>query len=703
MVFLNNETEKKEVALRSMPAPAKASIDSLHVFLLTALSAYARLRPTEALETLQHGDNDDLQYFIASLGQYIISATSVKALPLTMVPTWAWVLACFLKPKSKLVGTALINYTAEWPNLTYTLPASYNLSVGTSYWTQGAGSSATTETLASVNYVLDDEKYLGILRTTQETTDRFKQTRPSDSPMPNSWQNDPSAYARSYTYFGTGGTPGIGLYNNSELEVPINFPLFSRFVEYGVDDLAISRHFAPMSGGPSNVAGMMLSRDDFNFKHLRNRIPTVYKFIDFWEIFAAFAGHLALLMSSIVDEGGPIKRQTLPFGAMDFAVMVRQAVLSEFTEQAESQFVAPYAYAGTGSYTTFQPFLVDPICLPAAVWTETLVSNLLKSNLSFLREYIHFPTSKKYGTVNKRNFIRYVPVIGVYKDDVPPTFNIANLNGSGTTPLFGPNVVATSPFSIADMRLTNGTQKYNPNHKQFVAVMNSWNSTINFLASFTTGVGQIATDVAPKTNLLTFTRQLDESNPLFEKEKEELFFPVIPSLYDKLITGYENRSTEKFSKTKNDKKIPPVGAPSAATLSTITTVGLHSCLDVSTEVKTILDMLILPSIRLSSLSSTEPRLTLRQYKTYTGEMHQTSYNAGYQPAGRFQDKRLLTMMGSAVLAQGGTILGENDLTKAIRTMEEEGLGGDLLGALLGGLLSSVPVIGPIAGAFLNAM
>jgi len=683
-----NEKSPDTVSISTIRAQTTINTQAIHIAMATAMSYYARGRYSEVSFSLTDQDAM-LTYFCATVGQYIQDTITMQIPIIKDVPYWAWSIAMALSPRSIKTAKSVIDYAGEiTTNASYTFPAKIILVTGTEYWTQDVVNSSLVIAHVPTAYTSDVSQYIRVTQASAGDTCRFMQLVKSDQPIPNKWKYDASGFARSYSYFGDSGTHQ-GLYNNLELEVPIHYPMLSRFVEYKSYDPEISRHFMPSTGGPSSLVGTMLLHPSFSMKHLQNRFPTIYKFIDFWEVFAAVVSPLVMAFSNIAVESGNIHRETLPFGLMDFAIVVRQALLYIFKEQIESQFIAPYKFSGSNTEATFQPFIVDQISTPSATYSNFILPTFLKSNLTFLREYIHHFKSVKFNTEKQTQYVRYVPVLGWFKGDTPPAFNFKDYEGN-LQPFFNPsNQLATENFNIADLKITSGDNKYNPNFQGFLNIQSSWNAYMTaYQGYFATGLGGIGSDISPKINLLPFTRH---QGPYQELGTENAFLPKIKNPFDGMITGYVPK---RFDKEK-EKKIKPT-APPPSSLEELTQRGIYSVESINPEMKSVLDFMLLPTVRIPDDSNTEPdpKMSLRQYRTYCGEFTTLTSSVGWANPGQIEYQRIMKVAEALIVPVGASGTG-NDIVEVTKELETQGEGGNLFGTLLDSFLNAIPVVGPI--------
>jgi len=412
-----------------------------------------------------------------------------------------------------------------------------------------------------------------------------------------SFCGDPSAYARVYTYFGQNGTSVGGAYMDAELEVPFYYPRFSKFVDYGNTDKVVARTFVPNTGHLGTIISELTFQGLPNAA-IKNREPVIYKWIDFYQLYHTICGWLVAGFSgNIFSNGGPVVNpflvaETLPFGAGDFMLALRQAVLSQFPEQSHGQFVAPISGAPTNSNSVFMPFICDSITTPVASQAgQMILPSFITENIAMLKQnYCHRATSpgtEKYGTESKSQYYGITPVWGVYSGDTPSIYNFVDVSGS-QVPLFAP--VNLYPYD----NLWNCDSASNLNMRLNVnmiaaQVITAWNQKMEgYMQNKSTMLGPISTNSNNKVCLLPYTRVVSDFSSIPVSETR---VPLIPTIQDQFLVNRKierQQSTGKLKEKKIEKKIDAI-PPS--TYTSLTSTSYVSCLPIDDTIASALKVL----------------------------------------------------------------------------------------------------------------
>jgi hypothetical protein len=484
---------------------------SLQIALYTYLSRALYLNKIQSSEQTVGGGIVYVQQGLSYLMQGIYSFSSGATYDITQVPVIFGVLMKMLTARSVKVGrSGEVNYSPQWDSDT-NLAYSYLTPVGSRYTTQDA-------TGLNVNMVFSEitptkDGYTSLLRICNDN--QFFGSRVVDlDTIHGYFERDPSAFARVYKYFGSGGTDATGLYAEAEIEVPFSYPQFSRFVQYDPGDRVISRVFHPVTGGLSTAIGLPLlySPQDYTYSDLKNPIPVIYKYIDFYQFYTQVAFWLSVAFSTTLAnlDGSSFvsSPDTLPFSSHDFMMALRQAVLINFPDQCHGQFVAPLQ--NLSGESVFQPFIVDTVGYPKSNANILLLPEFFVENLAMLQPLRIRPPNRDtpYGTKNKKVSFNVVPVWGVYSRDVPPEVTYTDPSGN-VKPLFSPNSIIP-PCNIWDLTtLNNSNQKICIN--QYVdGIITNYNNTITtFMANKSAKMTQCSVDKAVGSTVLHYTRILN--------------------------------------------------------------------------------------------------------------------------------------------------------------------------------------------------
>jgi len=518
------------------------------------------------------------------------------------------------------------------------------------------------------------------------------------------YYSDRSAFARSYVYFGSGGSIGAGMYADAELEVAFKYPMFSRFVPYDQDDKVVSRVFVPTSGSLGTPVGLSITDGEFNKFMLKNPITPIYKCLDlieFAEIVANWIARVFTTSTGVANSAAPsnniLTPQTFTFTIYEFIFMIRQTVLSVFPEQCHSQFMAPIRATPTSNNSVFQPLIVDTFGCPDLQASQMLLPNFLVENLSMLRQVIvpleSTRKSKQYGTKPKKLFHSAVPVWGVYSGDVIASPTWTDAQGDQQL-LFAPGV---SPGSFADCTsAVSNNSKFDPNPWLRFHI-SEWNQAVNGLGAAVSTVSPVMPDVNPERSLLHYTRvlvpsQVDNVRKGGNESYPERVTKYIGNFYPTEVKREVKREKSGTPTTKVEI-IPPASSAQRITRS-LTGYGVFL-----TDTMSSLNFLFLPSIRFDP--ENPDILGDTNYRVYTGEVSSINSNTT-EHSTAVEAIRIYTLANALVtnLLSGGKNSG-NTLTSAVQFVTEHGLGSDFLKMLLGGAASLIPVVGPAISAAIS--
>jgi len=496
------------------------------------------------------------------------------------------------------------------------------------------------------------------------------------------YTRDPSAFARNYAYVGSNGTTGGGLINDAELEIPFKMPTFAKFVRYNPEDTQIARILKLQSGGIAQNIAYSLTDTQFHERNFKNPIPTIYKFLDLNEFYLYVATWLARAMSSLVAvPNNPFTPQTLPMSKQDFLILLRQAVMSQFTaSQLQGQFLQPVDQS-SGSPNLFRPLVLDPATIPTPAYAGFMLPSVLKENLSMLKEASYTsPRSRK----DKPSALRvtYVPVWGYYDQDELADIIVPGA-GESSFPLFQSTSVLPAYSSITDLRTSNTNIKVNPNSQQAVALLQTWNSFVSNINGLTQ-VSSISSDVNYSGNLLIYTRIQEAVD-----RQSQLSSLKVPDPSTKYI---KNAAPVQKGKDTRLKIIQP------ALLYTSTILSIKI---VPQELNNNLFALFLPTLRLD-LTSTEDKLTQPTWQTYTGEIASQPYELDPGSGGISMTSRAFNTAGRMITAQFAPSNEQDSLAQAMQALAKHSWGADLFGQIVSGLLGMVPVVGPALGSAISA-
>jgi len=496
------------------------------------------------------------------------------------------------------------------------------------------------------------------------------------------YSSDPSCFARTYAYFGQNGTTTQGLVNDAELEIPFKMPSFGKFVNYNPEDTQIARVLKLQSGGAALNLAFALTDRQFHEEHLKNPIPVIYKFLDLTELYLYVATTLASIYASQVFATQYTAATPLPFSKYDFFIILRQAVLTQFgASQLQGQFLQPLNQS-SGSGQKFKPLVYDPCTIPISAYNSFILPQTIHENLSMLKQCSYLPAKAKADKVSPLR-VTYVPVWGVFIDDELP--DIVVPLGESSFNLFSSASVLPSYTRITDLTTGSSNTKVNPNARQAVIVLDSWNAAMNKVNSLVR-VNAISSDVNVTGNLLIHTR-VQES-----VQKESLQLPL------KLQDPCTQFIKDTIQVSVPGKKHTEIRAINVATVQTTTILSPKS---VPTALSNTLFELLIPTIR-PDLRSSEDKLTIPAWQTYTGETSSQPYSSGAGTSSLSEVQRVF-QLATRITAQPFSPSDTMDsLPQAMKQLAEHSWGADLFGQIASGLLGMIPVVGPVLGQAVQA-
>lgn len=638
---------------------------------------------------------DDFSQGLAWIWEGIYNYSQGTTYSLVDVPKIFGVLAKLLNSRTVKVGrSGYVNYTPAWEGDKQDFPRYYTTPTGAVYSLASPSDQPTT--MVNVPAIAGTENGYSYLTRVTDDNRYFGSTIEKFENIHGMFEKDPSAFARNYGYFGSGGTITTALYSEAEIEVPFYYPQFSKFVKYETSDMVISRVFHPQSGGLCTPIGLSLTQGDYSYSDLKNPVPVIYKFLDFNQFYSMVGFWLSNLMSvspgAIQGTNFTNESHALPFSATDFQIILRQAILSNFPEQCHGQFIAPLQSNTLGD-SVFQPFIVDNITYPKANASNLLLPNFLVENLSMLQSIHIKPTTTKgsvnHNTVPKKVSYNCIPVWGVYSQDTPPNFNYLDATGV-EVPLFS----STSQIPLCQlwdcMAAGNVSQKVNINNyvDNLISIFNQ-NIEV-YAANKSAKLAPLSVDRNKNVSLLHYTRVLEKFPVDMKKlETSNLEYPA-----DKMISNTPKKALERKSSKKKIDAIQP------ATYYELYTYFITSVSPMGTDLSGALRYMLIPSIRLNALSG--DKLTANAYQIYTGELDASYSTNGLNAYSVAEIYRLYQLGAQLVTGPFSATDTTNVMTLAMDTITKAGQGSDLISSLLGGLASMIPVVGPMISGLINS-
>jgi hypothetical protein len=513
-------------------------------------------------------------------------------------------------------------------------------------------------------------------------------------------KNSVSAFARSYAYngLGTGDFSASGYFKDVELEVPIFNLYMAMFANYG-SDTRVPR-FLGVNAGDSCQAFAMPMMHVPN----TNTGTVTYKCIDFENIYDVVCNWIirakALAISS-VDAGynsNPFVG-TFLFSQQDFRIMLRQALLSFFTTQYYTQFVAPVD-ADSGNY--FQPFMVTSATYGSSQFSGLLLPEVIVENLAALKQRVMRLT-------NKKQYI-FTPVLGRFIQDVPAVYNVVCITQNSSEPqnptldsypLF--SSPAQSAISLIDGAVAGGPFA-NLNAQYYQNVMQEWNTCVNGLNQVITATKPLNSEIGPPgLPVLCFTRVETFLDAQPTRPRKEVRVELDPKYIRKESAKKIDVSTMKaapppvlplplsISKRISNYQIA-VGkgleAIPAATSSMLSTTTLTSVGPIGDELLGILQGLILPVIRFDD-NVIKP-LSLSKYQTEVNETNSFNPNADNSVRPGTVGASSIVQAWQVLAGQCTRGAGGQDpmLARIMASLADDGHAG-FLSSLLGGLAKTI--------------
>lgn len=633
----------------------------------------------------------------AYLGSGIQTLSKGATAEITRIPRIFDVMTQLLAERTVRLGAGIVRYSPQWVS-DFSMPQSYTTPTG-AVWTCAPPDSGGTIGITFSPVAPSSDSYSVLLRLSEQNKE-FGSQVVSYNENKGLYTHDPSCYARVYSYFGTGGTPGIGCYNEVELEAPFQYPQFARFTNYNLDDKVISRIFHPTTGGINTAVGQTLVQPS-NYSLLRNPIPAVYKFIDFYQVYTVLCSYLVnLFEQTFVTNGAPgYTPSTLPCTQIEFCTMLRQAILTQFPSQVHAQFVAPQASVPTQNASVFEPFIVDSVTAPSQAFANMLLPDFIHENLCMLKqastEISSTPNSEKFKKPPKRLRHNFYPVWGVYSGDVPPEFRFRIDNT--TYPLFTPEAPGDPSWRLWDgISDQNPNVKYNFNSGRFTEIVTQWNDWISRNKNKSTLINTISGDKGPGVNLLLYTRVLETIPTPTDTAGKHYQSP----LYDNIVNKPRTEEVPSSAEMKKQKSLKKVQAVPPASYFDLYTQSIMSHQQMAMDYFGAVRYFILPEIRLDTQGT--DAVTLAAYSVYTGEVCTVSNTMGTTPADN--EVARLSITGQLMTAGAFAALPDNDvLSLASKELAVAGSGSDLIKSLLGGMASLIPGVGGVISSVIQGL
>jgi len=672
------------------------STDSLRIAILTYASyIYQQNVLGSQFNTDQSVWWQDFSAGLAWLGESIQSISQGATQKTVQIPLIFDVIAQLCSEKMVRIHKSLIRYSPQWET-PFSLAQATQLVNGSIYVvvTPPEVSATLVDYSTSTQIAPTEEGYSYLLKAATGVY-AFGAQIVEQGLKKGLFTRDPSAFARVYPYFGTGGSAGTGCYSEAELEAPFNYPAFSRFVQYDERDLVISRVFRPTAGGLSTIVGTSLTAH-MTYPLLRNPIPVIYKFLDLNQVVMVLCSWMVTLLGQ--DLYGQSQRifTGFTFSLSDFVILIRQSVLTMFPSQTHAQFVSPIAGTPTTTQSLFMPLIVDSITTPLPQYANTIIPAFLNENLAMLKQFQvqvpSTPNSERLGTKPKSLCHQVTPVWGVWSGDVLPDYQYQQPSGD-----FAPLFSATSvlpPCQVWDCKAVSVSDKKTNVNYGLAQIMDEWNGWAVLAKNRSTKQATFASDKNPEVSLLMYTRYLYNSSDSFAastRPKNAFNAPY-----------YEYIKTLPKTQDLPDKKKSKVQAIVPSTYFSLYTRAILTLNPLPASVITALQLFITPTIRLTTDPQIPDVLSMQAYQVYTTELSSASTSL----ATIASDNEVARNFIAAENLTSGLFAADanNDIyTDAISEIAKHGGGNDIIKSLLGGLASMIPIVGPALGSVITGM
>jgi len=531
-----------------------------------------------------------------------------------------------------------------------------------------------------------------------------------------SGKNDPSAFARTFSYLGTGNSAAGEAYGECEMEtnmvkswIPAQFSVFADL------DTRVSRSFRNKSGDSCLLTTLGLI-PGMSARDFKDQGPVTYKFIDFNEIYAWFVDWLKLAWTQALSQPSDtplnvILTTQLNMSSQTFRIVLRQALLQAFTDQATSQFIAPKSRNGAGD-NVFVPYLVHAGTYSTAMFGDMLFPIILAENIKMLK------TTVLAETGNRKVKVVHIPVLGEWDLDTwdtdprltePLIFATSNPAAETTSSIFG-----IAPGTEIIISLVDGIGDSAPpapiylNSMYYQTAMTSINNLVSLLTATGGTLSSVAGDGGPGLSLLNFTRYIatsDESMRAMKMRQFELLKEHSERIFEiqelkkkksqsKLIVKEVPRPQDYGFRRFNGEKKKVMTSNPPGNVDINYTEAVSSNMVLSQDMQSFLRMLILPAIRPDPTDSLAPQIISEWQIAYV-EANLVSVNTGgVGIASSFRSDDIFAAASKPIAAiQNGT--SSSDVQDSINELVRQGHGPDWL-KLMGGVVGAGLTI---AGAF----
>jgi len=314
---------------------------------------------------------------------------------------------------------------------------------------------------------------------------------------------DPSVFARSFNYLGSSSdTPG-GSYGECELETNyLKSWIPAQFCPYADADVRVSRCFHHKSGDSSLLMTLPFL-PGLHMADYRNPAPVIYKYIDFEEIYSWIIQWLVASLAQVMKNAASTELVTAPLdmSSQTFRIVLRQALLQIFSEQATVQFMTQRP-AASSTDNVFVPFVLNSGTYSSPSFSQVKYPQILIENLRMLKTTVRKNPGSKAKLV-------YLPVLGrwwndEYNSDPDLAENTAWNQPARSTKLFALDPSAETNIDLIDGNA--GTVVINMNSEYYQTAAAAISTYFSNLVAAGGVLSTCGGDTGPGFSLLHLTK-----------------------------------------------------------------------------------------------------------------------------------------------------------------------------------------------------
>lgn len=433
-------------------------------------------------------------------------------------------------------------------------------------------------------------------------------------------KNDPSAFARTFNYLGLGNSNAGGTYGECEQEtnrvrswIPAQFSVFQS------TDTRASRSFRPKSGDSCLFTSLALM-PNMRANDYQSGGPVIYKFIDFEEIYFYFTTWLvgawgATLAAADITNPNPLLLSNFMFTSQTFRIILRQALLQCFSNQAISQFMSPKPQNGNND-NVFVPFLMHAGTYSQSLFGGMKFPLILAENMKMLKTTVlRVPGSKAK--------VVHIPVLGKWINDTYDTdprlpINLAFINPSGASP----QSIFMTPVGEVQISLYDGSGApdtyYNFNGLYYQTAVDQFNAILDLFGNTGGNLDTVTGDAGPGLSLLGFTRY-EATGDFGTVSKKQRSFEVLQQRQERVMSIVRSSSKNKLqgpiddlARTDARTLIPKIKKgeravnPPGSVFSDYT-ISISSNVQLTQPFQALLKQFIIPEIRPDPNDSLQPQ------------------------------------------------------------------------------------------------